>query len=345
MKYYYHFNFHIVCKFIIIFIFINIQSALGQEVDPRIDRQAVTAWMAYEQFAQNLQGSITRTSTNHSTGKIRVLKYDYRKNALGASIRYIPLEGITDEERVWVQNRKYSFLLESKKPKIYQLIVCDFDLDKTLPLLDDSIHNTITKSLSSHYIFCTDWLWKILCTSSSIKVLQVGRISSSQGERYRIELKGEYALDSQTVNYVNGYLILDPSRMWCLERVEYKERSILKGKQSYELKRIIQYMTEMNSFGFPFLKRKVTTSEGYSYRLERKLHSIEDEVYEVEASEGNDESPFLMSAFGLPEPVGVVWEKRTPVYVWLFVAAGVLLTLGIFFRWLARRLRRGHSEG
>jgi hypothetical protein len=47
----------------------------------------------------------------------------------------------------------------------------------------------------------------------------------------------------------------------------------------------------------------------------------------------------------LPEPVGVVWEKRTPVYVWLLVAAGVLLTLGVFFRWLARRLRRGTSEG
>jgi hypothetical protein len=54
---------------------------------------------------------------------------------------------------------------------------------------------------------------------------------------------------------------------------------------------------------------------------------------------------FYMSHYGLPEPVGVVWEKRTPVYVWLFVAAGVLLTLGIFFRWLSRRLRRGESEG
>jgi hypothetical protein len=54
---------------------------------------------------------------------------------------------------------------------------------------------------------------------------------------------------------------------------------------------------------------------------------------------------FYISAFGLPEPVGVVPPRRTPVYVWLLVAAGVLLTLGIFFRWLARRLRRGESEG
>jgi hypothetical protein len=59
------------------------------------------------------------------------------------------------------------------------------------------------------------------------------------------------------------------------------------------------------------------------------------------------EDRFRLSYYGLPEPPGVTWvqEKRTPVYVWLLVAAGVLLTLGIFFRWLARRLRRGTSEG
>ncbi|MBA2225989.1 MAG: hypothetical protein N3E46_00755 [Gemmataceae bacterium] len=54
---------------------------------------------------------------------------------------------------------------------------------------------------------------------------------------------------------------------------------------------------------------------------------------------------FYMSHYGLPEPVGVVWERRTPVYVWLLVAAGVLLTLALVFRWLARRLRHGPSEG
>jgi len=77
-------------------------------------------------------------------------------------------------------------------------------------------------------------------------------------------------------------------------------------------------------------------------------HVVEvDDTYEYQVDPSIDppEREFTLSAFGLPEPVGVVWEKRTPVYVWLLVAAGVLLTLGIFFRWLARRLRRGHSEG
>jgi len=82
------------------------------------------------------------------------------------------------------------------------------------------------------------------------------------------------------------------------------------------------------------------------YRVDDR--SVESNIayeFQVDPSIDPPEREFSLSAFGLPEPVGVVWEKRTPVYVWLLVAAGVLLTLGIFFRWLARRLRRGHSEG
>jgi len=69
--------------------------------------------------------------------------------------------------------------------------------------------------------------------------------------------------------------------------------------------------------------------------------------FQVDPSIDPPEREFTLSAFGLPEPPGVTWvqERRTPVYVWLLVAAGVLLTLALVFRWLARRLRRGHSEG
>jgi hypothetical protein len=46
---------------------------------------------------------------------------------------------------------------------------------------------------------------------------------------------------------------------------------------------------------------------------------------------------FTLTAFGLPEPVGVVWEKPIPTYVWLLAAAGGCGLLAILFRWFARR--------
>jgi hypothetical protein len=50
-----------------------------------------------------------------------------------------------------------------------------------------------------------------------------------------------------------------------------------------------------------------------------------------------DESKFRLSAFGLPEPAGVVWPRPTPRYLWFLSAAIGLAVLAIGFRWLSRR--------
>jgi hypothetical protein len=52
-----------------------------------------------------------------------------------------------------------------------------------------------------------------------------------------------------------------------------------------------------------------------------------------------DEREFTLSSYGFPEPVGVEWEKKTPVYVWLLLAAGVLGLLAVVLAWLAKRRR------
>jgi hypothetical protein len=50
-----------------------------------------------------------------------------------------------------------------------------------------------------------------------------------------------------------------------------------------------------------------------------------------------DEAEFTLSAFGLPEPPGVKWEKPTPRYVWFLAAAMVLGILAAGLRYLASR--------
>jgi hypothetical protein len=100
--------------------------------------------------------------------------------------------------------------------------------------------------------------------------------------------------------------------------------------------------------GFPPLKRIWERDSEVVFLHDDKIRNHLKRHMEVTLSHSERQlrdEEFTLSAFGLPEPVGVVWEKRTPVYVWLLVAAGVLLTLAVFLRWLARRLRRGTSEG
>ncbi|MDY3555512.1 hypothetical protein R5W24_004655, partial [Gemmata sp. JC717] len=56
-----------------------------------------------------------------------------------------------------------------------------------------------------------------------------------------------------------------------------------------------------------------------------------------------DESEFSLTAFGLPEPEGVAWEKRTPSYVWALTATGVFAALAAVFRVLM--VRRARTSG
>jgi hypothetical protein len=52
-----------------------------------------------------------------------------------------------------------------------------------------------------------------------------------------------------------------------------------------------------------------------------------------------DEVEFTLSAFGLPEPPGVEWDKRTPRYVWFLIAAAVFAIVAGGLRYYAKRRR------
>lgn len=55
-------------------------------------------------------------------------------------------------------------------------------------------------------------------------------------------------------------------------------------------------------------------------KVVHNVEAIEKHIYNYESIPVSD---FTLSAFGFPEPHGVAWERRTPVYVWL-IAVGVV---------------------
>lgn len=65
---------------------------------------------------------------------------------------------------------------------------------------------------------------------------------------------------------------------------------------------------------------------------------MEDDVtFAIDPAADPPEQEFTLSAYNLPEPVGVEWAKPTPRYVWFLLAAAVFAVLAIGFRYLARR--------
>lgn len=55
---------------------------------------------------------------------------------------------------------------------------------------------------------------------------------------------------------------------------------------------------------------------------------------------GLKNSDFRLSAYGLPEPEGVVWEKPTPTYIWFLLGAGAFGVFALLFGYLKRRSSR-----
>ena len=80
-----------------------------------------------------------------------------------------------------------------------------------------------------------------------------------------------------------------------------------------------------------------------SGKVEDEIDIISESDYDVDPTVNLPESEFTLSAFGLPEPVGVVWEKRTPNYVWFLIAAGAFAAAAIAFRLLTRRRSKASS--
>lgn len=57
------------------------------------------------------------------------------------------------------------------------------------------------------------------------------------------------------------------------------------------------------------------------------------------------DTQFTLSAFGLPEPVGIRWAKPTPRYVRFLLAAAECAGLAIVFRFLDKRQRAAGTPG
>jgi hypothetical protein len=88
--------------------------------------------------------------------------------------------------------------------------------------------------------------------------------------------------------------------------------------------------------GFPLATRSIAT-------VSQVQEGVEDS-WEVDSTMSIsqrkfDDYEFTLSAYGLPEPYGIAWKKRTPRYVWFLLAAAVAGCVAVGVRYYARSHR------
>jgi hypothetical protein len=67
------------------------------------------------------------------------------------------------------------------------------------------------------------------------------------------------------------------------------------------------------------------------------MESTSDTSFRIDPTREHPDTDFTLTAYGLPEPVGISWSKPTPNYVWLLAAAGGCVLLALACRYLSRR--------
>jgi hypothetical protein len=171
--------------------------------------------------------------------------------------------------------------------------------------------------------FLADWL-----KEKTFKVVAAKNIE--QRERQLVEVSFEFARpkESKRADHVKGRFVFDPKLHWCIV-----EQELFQTQQMGPQRSLITKEYKEGRDGFPIVSR-----EKLRATIEGVYQSDKDWEYDFHAaaSPPGDEE-FTLSAFGLPEPVGITWARGPRYYLWIGGAAFAALAVALGFRWLAKK--------
>jgi hypothetical protein len=129
----------------------------------------------------------------------------------------------------------------------------------------------------------------------------------------------------------SGWLDLDPTKGWSLREVSITETGT--GVTSIGN---TKYSVDVYPGDLPLLTGYTSSSV-----IKRDGKVIRDIISEAkitpEPGRSTQESDYSLTAYGFPEPEGVVWKKPIPLYVWLLAGAAAFALIALVCRWLLRR--------
>jgi hypothetical protein len=136
---------------------------------------------------------------------------------------------------------------------------------------------------------------------------------------------------------------LDPGKGWAVRSYESKiRRSFANATNNLLAKGTVEYRNDVPAFPPVPLRQKLVMCDPDGTERVTMITEFPEWKYRDEI----EEEELGLTAFGLPEPVGVPQRgRRVPNYVWFIAAAAGCAILGAGFRYLARRGRPRPAAG
>jgi hypothetical protein len=236
--------------------------------------------------------------------------------------------GTTVEGRATGVNSRYSFELRQNPGKGW--VLAEFreigpEPHEVFPLL--GIQSPVCRALAPYWLDEGYWLPDLLSQES--KDVHIGPISRLTQDGVELVRVGYAYPDRHSPGVAfKGHVDLLPARQWVVAGW-VNERTLKGVARRTVLER--EFDTATDGLPLPRHEHRLVT---VTIPGSKGRESVTDYKY---AKEKADPSEFRLTAFGLPEPPGVKWERPTPTYVWVLVAAMGFGTLAVLFRHLARR--------
>jgi hypothetical protein len=178
-----------------------------------------------------------------------------------------------------------------------------------------------------------------LLRQPTFRVLAAKLVQHQGSEAVSIEFDNAHAIDRKARPFVpvqSGTLVLDPSHGWCLRDCSVVEKY-------YGTESLTHVETSYRDFKGKFAI-PVTVVEKVQSRSDRPSNPetfLQVTSFDLEVAERPlPDEEFTLSAFGLPEPVGVVWPKPTRWWLWISASAIGAALLTVLFWKLRDKFRK-----
>jgi hypothetical protein len=323
-------------------------SVTGQQAisKSRFLEEAPSKWKQYRLYAKRLQGHREATILGPRTYNLRQT-HDIKQNSASALFTE---EATFKWEKVdrhsalaFCQNSRYSFRLERNTESTnWVLTGLTLGPDKGTYLKSEPLGEALDKLISPHF-YLDGLSFDYLFRQPGFEVRGVSQERTRpEAVLVRVDFSYErrnYPGENDTARYI-GWMVLDPELFWCAASVQ--ARYEVNGKAISTLR--LEHALTRGQGALPIIKRSTFENTPVSGNAEL----IRKGVFEFSLTESSNvpETDFTLTAFGLPEPQGIIWNRRPRYYLWFLGLGVTALLIAFLWRRLARRekLTRVPSE-
>jgi hypothetical protein len=292
--------------------------------------QAQSAWSEYRIAAYSLQGDVRMKLLALDGPGGNDVDWHFKQNPKCKMQRIDFREDNKRSILIRCQNSQYSFEIRKRKPEAAWYLA------------------EYKPGMTANYVNIARLLDLIHVHATSLEMLfaqprfQITKISLDAGfgpEYVRIEFENERSRQSTSQEFCpirRGMLILDTSNYWCLRKAKVEADN---GDARGTIEVSNEYVSDS---GFP-IPKQVTHRLEYNNPDGTKIGSTGTTIHDlVKTSTLPDEAEFTLSAFGMPEPQGIVWDRKPRYHLWIIGTGAVLLAMGLLIH---RRLRLKKQQG